>query len=271
MNTLSSVTKLSVVALFAVFLSGCFFQEEALIAQETLNVESGDAVEVSAREGGKKYRWKQLSGVRVAIQDKRSSVLAFTAPTVTDKTELVFELKAKFDEPVHDQITIIVSPVLIINDVRLPPEPNEEENNATLLGVDSNNNQVRDDVERWIYTEFKDKHPVHIEVAMQSARTWEKIFEGGAEKARETVEFVHAAIACNVYYSVAAEYFGEPLLISTGSNLFDQVKRKILNSSDRASVYFAYDKALSGGAYTLTHESEMKGKCDFDTEKVTGE
>ena len=267
MNTLSSVTKLSVVALFAVFLSGCFFQEEALIAQETLNVESGDSVEVSAREGGKKYRWKQLSGVRVSIQDKRSSVLAFTAPTVTDKKELVFELKAKFDEPVHDQITIIVSPVLIINDVRLPPEPNEEENNATLLGVDSNNNQVRDDVERWIYTEYKDKHPVHIEVGMQSARTWEKIFEGGAEKARETVEFVHAAIDCEVYYEV----YSDPILIFETNSIFGKTLRKTTNTPERKETYLAYDKALSGGAYTLTKTSKMKSQCDFDTDKMMGE
>ena len=267
MNTLSSITKLSVVVLFAVFLSGCFFQEEALIAQETLNVESGDSIEVSAREGGKKYRWKQLSGVRVAIQDKRSSVLAFTAPTVTDKTELVFELKAKFDEPVHDQITIIVSPVLIINGVRLPPEPNEEENNATLLGVDSNNNQVRDDVERWIYTEYKDKHPVHIEVGMQSARTWEKIFEGGAEKARETVEFVHAVLDCEVYYEV----YSGPILIFETNSIFGGVASKTTNTPERKAAYLDYDKALSGGVYTLTKISEMKSQCAFDTEQMAGE
>src|SRR3990167_9872021 len=38
----------------------------------------------------------------------------------------------------------------------LPPEPDAAENNATLVGVDSNNNGIRDDVERAIYLQYKD-------------------------------------------------------------------------------------------------------------------
>ncbi|VAW48061.1 hypothetical protein MNBD_GAMMA04-157 [hydrothermal vent metagenome] len=269
MKHLSVGFKLVFLALFSLALSGCFFKEEALIAHDFLYAESGDQVEVYAREGGKKYRWKQLSGIRVAIENKRASTLKFTAPTVTEKTDLVFELKAKFDDPVHDQITITVFPILTINGVRLPPEPLPEENNATLLGVDSNNNQVRDDVERWIYTEFKDKHPVHIEVSMQSARTWERIFEGGANKALETVEFVHAALACQSYYKVHAK--DEPLLIFESISLFQQVKRKVLSIPERTEAFFAYDKALSGGVYTLPKSGTRKGMCDFDTAKVVGE
>lgn len=82
-----------------------FFEEEVLIAQETLYVESGDLVEVTAREGGKKYLWKQLSGNKVSINNKGSATLAFTAPIVTEKTELVFEFFSRvianvwFDKP----------------------------------------------------------------------------------------------------------------------------------------------------------------------------
>ena len=265
MNPLSIIIKTSIVLVLASFLSGCFFKEEALISPETLNVESGDLVEVTAREGGKKYRWKQLSGINVAIKDKRSATLAFTAPTVTEKTELVFELKAKFDEPLRDQITIIVSPVLIINGTRLPPEPNEEENNATLVGVDVNNNGVRDDVERWVYQEYKDKHPVHIEIGMQSARTWEKIFTDPSNP--ETTDMVDAAIACEVYYEV----YSDPILIFDPIGLFQQVRGKALNIPERRDAFFAYDKALSGGVYTLPKSGTRKGMCDFNTLTVTGE
>jgi hypothetical protein len=38
----------------------------------------------------------------------------------------------------------------IINGIAVPPEPDMTENNATLAGVDSNSNGVRDDVERLI-------------------------------------------------------------------------------------------------------------------------
>ena len=47
---------------------------------------------------------------------------------------------------------------LVWNDINgaLPPEPDSAENNATLAGVDSNNNGIRDDVERAIYLQYKD-------------------------------------------------------------------------------------------------------------------
>jgi len=54
---------------------------------------------------------------------------------------------------------------------RLPPEPDTVVNNSTLLGIDVNNNGVRDDVERWIYETYKDKHPIHIDIAMQAETT----------------------------------------------------------------------------------------------------
>src|SRR3989338_2519595 len=44
----------------------------------------------------------------------------------------------------------------------LPPEPDTAENNATLVGVDSNSNGIRDDVERAIYLKYKDTPRVAI-------------------------------------------------------------------------------------------------------------
>ena len=41
----------------------------------------------------------------------------------------------------------------VINGFTLPPEPDPVINNSTLLGIDSNNNGVRDDVERVIVKE----------------------------------------------------------------------------------------------------------------------
>jgi len=39
---------------------------------------------------------------------------------------------------------------MLINGYTLPPEPNKVQNNKTLLGVDSNHDGIRDDVERFI-------------------------------------------------------------------------------------------------------------------------
>ena len=42
----------------------------------------------------------------------------------------------------------------MINGISVPPEPSSSMNNATLAGVDTNNNGVRDDVERLIAQKF---------------------------------------------------------------------------------------------------------------------
>ena len=49
--------------------------------------------------------------------------------------------------------------VTVINGHTLPPEPDPDINNATLLGVDSNDNGVRDDVEWWIYKRYNTHIP----------------------------------------------------------------------------------------------------------------
>jgi len=51
----------------------------------------------------------------------------------------------------------------------LPPEPDPTANSATLAGVDSNNNGIRDDVERAIYLKYKDTPRVAI-AALQYAK-----------------------------------------------------------------------------------------------------
>ena len=42
----------------------------------------------------------------------------------------------------------------VINGFTLPPEPDQVINNSTLLGIDSNDNGVRDDVERFVIVEI---------------------------------------------------------------------------------------------------------------------
>lgn len=44
--------------------------------------------------------------------------------------------------------------VEVINGISVPPEPDKAANNATVAGVDSNSNGVRDDIERMIAEKF---------------------------------------------------------------------------------------------------------------------
>ena len=67
----------------------------------------------------------------------------------------------------------------VINGYILPPEPDQEVNNGTLLGVDSNGNGVRDDVEIYITQRFQNFQNAHIDraIAMQYARATQIIIQ----------------------------------------------------------------------------------------------
>jgi len=153
----------------------------------------------------------------------------------------------------------------IINGHVLPPEPDPVKNNATLLGIDVNHNGVRDDVERWIYETYKDKHPIYIDIAMQAARAYKLVLEH-PERAKEIVPIVSAPIFCEGYYRVFADMFGD----------VKYIKKKILDSdfdtiyfniSERMKVYLKYQQYLSGDTYMVPRPSEGKRHCDFNTSK----
>ena len=58
---------------------------------------------------------------------------------------------AKADSPSSEEIELQKR---LVKEYNLPPEPDVEENNATINGVDINNNLIRDDWERAIVFEF---------------------------------------------------------------------------------------------------------------------
>jgi hypothetical protein len=120
----------------------------------------------------------------------------------------------------------------LIHGHRLPPEPDPQVNNATLLGIDSNHNDVRDDVERWIYENHMDAHPVHIDIAMQPAKAYMQIL-AAPEQAKEIDPKVSAFIACETYYMVYAKYFNQPILVE--ERIDDKVFAKILKGTSENS------------------------------------
>jgi len=154
----------------------------------------------------------------------------------------------------------------VINGYQTPPEPDPVVNNSTLLGIDVNENGVRDDVERWIYTTYRDKHPVHIDIAMQAARAYKKVLKT-PEKAKEIHDEVRAPLHCQFYYMYDAEYFNEQILIDENIITKYFIKTIIFNTENRLNAYLQYDESLSGDSYTLPKSEERKALCDFNTSK----
>jgi hypothetical protein len=165
----------------------------------------------------------------------------------------------------------------------LPPEPDPAVNDSTLLGVDVNDNGVRDDVERWIYETYDEYIPCHQEpdgqetlpsgevvqfarevceenpvpyhpivraVAMQGARAIQIIIQE-PERAKETLPILDATLNCNAYFGFWAKANSDPILIPSETTFDKKFKNIQLNTTKRVRAYAKFNYYLSGGGLSF--------------------
>ena len=189
-----------------------------------------------------------------------SNTVKVTNTTLIALEDKVTIFKAKLKGKTSNAIDLNI--IWVVNGHTLPPEPDKVLNDSTLLGIDTNNNGVRDDVERWIYETYKDKHPIYIDIAMQGAKAKQKILKNPS-KAKNIHDEIRRPLQCESYFRVCIK---NPK-VSKPINTNKKFKRAIFNTKERIDAYNIYDSLLSGDSYTIPWCSERKQKCDFDTSK----
>ncbi|PHQ64728.1 MAG: hypothetical protein COB99_08050, partial [Sulfurimonas sp.] len=139
-------------------------------------------------------------------------------------------------------------------------------NNSTLLGIDSNNNGVRDDVERYLLDKYKNHHKIVSEIALQSGRAFQIVLEH-PENARKTNIVFRSALYCGWYFQDDANSFGDPILID--SDMMEYKYEELqLNTKGRIRAYLEYNHNLSGGVYRAVYGPEAKKLCDFNVTEL---
>ena len=142
---------------------------------------------------------------------------------------------------------------------RLPPEPDPKINNSTLLGVDSNNNGVRDDVERWIYEKYKDRHPINAVIAMEAAKVYQKII-AHPERAKELLLESRTIGYCEAFL----QYNSNPKIKAIFPHEVDDkyFRRTIIfNTEERKKNYEIYAYLLSGSVFSSGTDEEWRNAC----------
>lgn len=158
----------------------------------------------------------------------------------------------------------------VVNGYKLPLEPDATINNATLLGVDSNSNGIRDDVERFIVIKYKDHHKIVTEIGFQGARVYQMIVENPLNT-EENYKDLHDAMDCNHYYKFTAKYANNGDSVLIDHYIDSGYKNLQLNTKARVKAYLEYDKQLSGGVYSATPLGEdEKRNCNFDVNALLG-
>ena len=146
----------------------------------------------------------------------------------------------------------------VVNGHTLPPEPDPVENDATLGGVDSNNNGVRDDVERKIYVTY----PVKLQRAllMDGAIVFQKIVVRPVGEAQEIVKEVTKVLNCKSYLKLK-----DGRIRSNNFRVVKSLENLTYDTKERVRKYLDYNIALSGGMYGGDYADINKNACTAET------
>jgi hypothetical protein len=144
--------------------------------------------------------------------------------------------------PVVEEPPVEIREEMIQRELNLPPEPDETENNATILGVDTNENNIRDDVERQIAFELYE-NPAEMKRHMRYAQLWTETFlaEGDKDKLKAIEWEKHLNIRCQTIDVTNTDEFYEATdsRYKTANLLGDSRDRY---SAYKSAIYFDRDE-----------------------------
>jgi len=174
----------------------------------------------------------------------------------------------------------------VVNCYMLPVEPNAKINNSTLLGIDSNSNGIRDDVERYVIKRYaKDPEFPKTKMALAMKYAWasQKILENPT---MESSKYEDDAIGCQYYWfdqkqkdinqrimDLAETDFQASIQENLKAGQWRQknkvfndseIKDNMYNTKERIEQYFSYNAALSGNIFDGRNESINNCQINID-------
>lgn len=126
-----------------------------------------------------------------------------------------------------------------INGIVVPPEPDPVKNNATLAGIDSNSNGVRDDVERDISLHItKDKD---FYATIKVATAYQNMLIKPLPKDREEALLTYREVACTKLNNKGKFFDGDESLGRAG-----YLVEKTFNTDSRKDKYADFRIIIGG-------------------------
>jgi hypothetical protein len=222
----------------------------------TLNV-VGSYTDNSTKDVTSQVTWEIVP--RDAVKIKANTLTALKDTSVT--------IQARLGTVTSEPIKLSI--YWEVNGHRLPPEPDKAVNDSTLLGIDVNNNGVRDDVERYIYQRFsKDlKYPkTKIAIAMQYAWATQKVLENPVI---ESDKYLNDAIDCQFYWfeKITRGMSGlESIKYAQKHKVFNDTALKdiMLNTKERIRQKFKFNEACSGHIFPGRKTSLKNCQAEID-------
>lgn len=179
------------------------------------------------------------------------------------KYDGVIQLRHVFSEKKKKTISKPLPVVLTIRkagETILPPDPGEE-GKETLLGIDSDNDGVRDDIQRYIYFSYPDNKKIRLALT-QIAKEYQELL---AEVDDRDAALRHAQKMSD--HGDCVFYFqGEE-----SSDTISALEAEILNTKERSIAYINYSNSLGGAFIFGTPTEDWKSNCNFDVDAIGDE
>lgn len=138
-----------------------------------------------------------------------------------------------------------------VGPVPLPPDPGEA-GKQTLEGIDSDNDGVRDDVQRYIAITVTDSAR-HREALRQNAAVTQRILL--AQTSEESIQLAKDSI----HTIECLDYLG-----FIDQNIWKEVKALMINTPIRLQALKAHTSRISGQVFTTLSDAERATACTFD-------
>ena len=207
----------------------------------------------SSKEVTGKVEWVTVPNNTVEVTNTTLTALQDKATTVKAK------LKGKTSNAIDLNITWVV------NGHTLPPEPDKALNDATLFGIDTNNNGVRDDVERYIYKKYPVK--LHQALLMNGAKFFQKTLIKPISQAQKLAKEDTKNIDCELFLGDVDKTIDSDDWFENS----EELKNFIFNTKNRIRKYLDYNLALSGGVYGSSPSDWNRDACSEEIRKVLEE
>jgi len=221
------------------------------IAQATLNKDHNTTLSVTATE----HNTTRDVTDKVQWQITPPGTVRISGHTLTALKDLNVTLRAKSGSLVSKPVTLSI--YWEVNGHRLPPEPDPAVNNSTLLGIDSNHNGVRDDVERWIYQHYD--HPIERGIMLQNSYRLQ-IQISDISKAHKYAKLTNKSLSCEYYLENTFKWFKDKYEYSITSK---EIKKIQFNTIQRHIAYQKYNASFNGEVFSEKIVPNINN-CQFD-------
>ncbi len=235
-------------------------------AGEDITITEGESITVDASNS--KTENKTITMYRWDIKNKfycENSKICKIKDLTAGEYILTLTIKDSENQLAADTLNIVVkAKTEILNGYTLPPEPYNVVNNSTLIGIDTNNNGIRDDVERMIIKDYPKK--LHTELLLDGAKEFQKIMEQSLGNALDLQKNISKVINCRTYLADI-----DIDIASYNFNMIKYLENITFNTNDRAKKYLDYNIELSGGVYGSKSSDWSRDKCSENTIKALEE